>query len=338
MAKSSPFGKHSARSRKPANSRPLGEFELIAQIRQLFAANSAEFVKVGIGDDAAVLSFGGKELVWTIDSSVENVHFRFEWLSDADIGWRSLHAAASDLAAMGAIPVGALSALELPRRFRESRLVKLLEGQRDAAHSLGCPIVGGNLTSAEVLAVTTTLIGHTKRAKLRSSARVGDELWLIGDAGLAAAGLGCLAGGSRGRRGSAVDRCVQAWRRPVALIKHGCALVGQARAVIDISDGLVGDAQHLAEASRVAIELDAEALEAVLADELREVADRLSRPALDLALYGGEDYALLATGSRLKRPAVARRIGQVVDGKGIWWATRGRRRRVPSRGFDHFET
>lgn len=317
--------------------RTRGEFERIASIARLMGTPSGRLVEVGIGDDAAVLRLGRHRVVWTVDSSVQDVHFRLGWLDEADIGWRSFQAAASDLAAMGATPIGALSALELPSGFAERALSKLVKGQRDAAKSLGCPIIGGNLAAAGALAITTTLLGQTKRALLRSSARAGDELWLVGEIGLAAAGLACLSGGARKIGGSAADRCVAAWRRPNALIERGRALVARAHAVIDVSDGLLGDAQHLADASRVAIELDADAVTAVLADELRVVARKLSRSALDLAVCGGEDYALLATGPRSRRPSWARWIGNVVDGKGIWWNRQGIRRRAQRRGFDHFE-
>lgn len=315
----------------------LGEFERILRIGKLFATSGAKLVKVGIGDDAAVLRPSRSDLVWTVDSSVQDVHFRLGWLSEVDIGWRSFHAAASDLAAMGARPVGALSALELPKRFAEDALLRLLQGQRDASKTLGCPIIGGNLAAAKALAITTTLLGRTKQALLRSHARVGDEVWLIGDVGLAAAGLACLAGKARRRRGSAVECCVAAWRRPAALIDRGRALVGRAHAVIDVSDGLVGDAQHIAESSQVRIELDAEALNELLKPELRDVAKMLSRPAIDFALFGGEDYALLATGLSSRRPRWARRIGKVVPGKGIWWSKKGISCRQLKRGYDHFE-
>lgn len=338
MVLACPGRKPKISSSQSPRSRKLGEFERIARIQRLFGGANPRLVKVGIGDDAAVLRLGNRDLVWTVDCSVQDVHFRFGWLTEADIGWRSFHAAASDLAAMGARPVGALSALELPKGFTERALLRLLGGQSDAADYLKCPIVGGNLAAAKALTVTTTLLGQTKRGILRSAARLGDELWLIGDVGMAAAGLGCLMDTARKRRGSAVERCVLAWRRPEALIERGLALVGRAHAAIDISDGLVGDAQHVADASHVAIELDAPALAGILTSELRVVAERLSRSPIELALYGGEDYALLATGPRAKRPDWARRIGCVVAGKGVWVNERGKRYRANRRGFDHFGT
>ncbi|HMA94086.1 MAG TPA: thiamine-phosphate kinase [Polyangiaceae bacterium] len=314
----------------------LGEFERIAHISRLFASASRRRIKVGIGDDAAVLRAGSGDWVWTVDSSVEDVHFRLDWLSQRDIGWRSFQAAASDLAAMGASPVGALSALELPKSLSESALRRLLEGQQEAAKYLKCPIIGGNLSSGPVLAITTTVLGQSQNALLRSTAAVGDQIWLVGEVGLARAGLLCLLSEHRDKyHGQAVEHCVERWRRPEALLRRGRMLQGRAHAVIDISDGLVGDAEHISESSRVALAIDLQALEAALSPDLVEVAMLLRSSALTLALQGGEDYALLATGPREKRPRWAKVIGNVASGNGVWGVGRGKRRRL-RRGFDHF--
>jgi thiamine-monophosphate kinase len=336
--KSSRLGRgRSAQRAKFGGPAQSGEFERIARIRSLFSVHASRQVKVGIGDDAAILSGIRGDLVWTVDSCVQDVHFRFGWLSEKDVGWRSFQAAASDLAAMGASPVAALSALELPRSYEDRAVVGLLQGQKDAATMLGCPMVGGNLSSAKVVSITTTVLGQTKEALLRSGACVGDELWLVGEVGLAAAGLHWLMVGAPVRRGSATECCVTAWRRPEALIGRGRALLGRAHSAIDISDGLVGDAQHIAESSHVAIELDVDALGQLLRPELRQVAQSLSRSAIDLALFGGEDYALLATGPRSRRPRWANPIGRVVAGRGVWGITRATGRQRLRRGFDHFE-
>ncbi|HEY5959302.1 MAG TPA: thiamine-phosphate kinase [Polyangiaceae bacterium] len=316
----------------------MGEFQRIGRIQHLFSAMTGPYVQLGIGDDAAVLSCPrGGRLVWTIDSSVEDVHFRRDWLSEGDIGWRSFHAAVSDIAAMGAKPVGALSALELPAHLGDAPLQRLLQGQADAAVSLACPVIGGNLARSAKLTVTTTVLGRTQdRVLTRSGASVGDEIWLVGDVGLAAAGLSCLMSGRRLLRGSAVERCIAAWRRPVALIARGRALVGRASSAIDVSDGLVGDARHLAQASGVGIELDLDSIEGFMCPELHSVAETLASTALNWALYGGEDYALLATGQAAARPRWARRIGEIVEGRGVWGMSRHAVRQRLRTGFDHF--
>src|SRR5262249_4934424 len=155
-----------------------------------FAAR-APGVEIGIGDDAAVLDpTAGRRLVWTIDAQVEGVHFRREFLSGwHDAGFRAFMAAASDLAAMGAEPSCALSALELPEPFDDESLDAIALGQRAAADRVHAAIVGGNLSRAPGLAITTTLLGSATRAIARSGAKPGDGVYLAGPIGLASAGL-----------------------------------------------------------------------------------------------------------------------------------------------------
>lgn len=331
--------KPKAEVRRPARSEAAGrgEFARIDAIRTLFSRPKRGLVKLGIGDDAAVLAQGRGDWVWTVDSSVQDVHFRLAWLREEDIGWRSFHAAVSDLAAMGASPVAALSALELPKSFPERSLRRLLDGQREASAGLKCPVIGGNLAAAAALAITTSALGIAREPLLRSGATAGDELWLVGDVGLARAGLLFLSCGDASlRRARGAEPCIHAWRRPEALIERGRGLVGRARAAIDISDGLVGDAEHIANASLVEVEIDLDALEQNLSPHLLRAARRLRRSALELALQGGEDYALLAMGPQKKRPRWARPIGAIRDGEGVWGrAKNGKRQRLRS-GFDHF--
>jgi thiamine-monophosphate kinase len=289
---------------------------------------------VGIGDDAAVVAGAGSSLVLSIDACVEHVHFERRWLSLADVGWRATQAAASDLAAMGARPLAALSNLALPRDFTRRDLGALARGQAAAARELGCPIVGGNLTRAAELSITTAVVGTCRKPLLRSGARAGDELWCVGEVGLAAAGLAWLGSGTR-KTTSAARRCVTAWRRPQALLASGLGLQGRARACCDVSDGLARDAQHLADASKVRIVIEERALLAALAPELVSAAEGLGRSALGFALGGGEDYALLCTGHAARRPRAARRIGRVVRGRGVM-LEKPSGRLVPARGgFDH---
>lgn len=319
-----------------ASTRPSSEFTRIALIERLLSVNAprSRAVEVGIGDDAAVLRCEGG-LIWSIDAAVEGVHFERRWLTLQDVGYRAFQAALSDVAAMGARPLAALSNLALPPDFTSSELGRLAEGQALAARDSRCPIVGGNLTRASELSVTTSVLGQAESPLLRSGARVGDELWLAGEVGLAAAGLVALQSGRKPRGGS-LGRCVERWRRPRALIQHGLRLARCASAALDVSDGLVGDAEHLAAASGVRVIVDADALAATLSDELLKAAALLQRDAVELALFGGEDYALLATGPTAKRPRGVRVIGRVARGRGVELkSTRGLQKR-PVTGFDHF--
>ncbi|MEI9938547.1 MAG: thiamine-phosphate kinase [Pseudomonadota bacterium] len=312
--------------------RPLSEFAAISQLEALFRQPSSK-LELGIGDDAAVLKSAGR-WVWTVDTAVEHVHFERAWLSLADLGFRSFQAAASDVSAMGGAPFAALSSVIFPRNFAATELTQLARGQRAAARALGCAIVGGNLARGVELSVTTTVVGSVQRPLLRSGARVGDELWLCGDLGLAAAGLRLLQAGTLHGTSGPERRALSAFRRPQAQLAAGLELVRGAHAAIDISDGLAGDALHVAEASGVELQIDLVALAATLSPALLALAPRLGIPALELALYGGEDYALLAAGPERARPRSASVIGSVGKGGGVW-LLEGRRRRRAGRGFEH---
>jgi len=315
-----------------ARARPIAEFAAIPQLEALFRQASPK-LELGIGDDAAVLKSAGR-WVWTVDSAVEHVHFERGWLSSADLGFRSFQAAASDVCAMGGAPFAALSSVIFPKGFGAAELNQLARGQRAAARALGCVIVGGNLARGAELSITTTLAGSVRRPLLRSGARVGDELWLCGELGLAAAGLRLLQGGITRGSNAATRRALATFRRPRAQLEAGLGLARAAHAAIDISDGLAGDAAHLARASGVAVLIDLAVLGTALSPALRALAPSLGVSALELALYGGEDYALLATGPKRARPAHVRVIGKVDKGSGVW-LTDGARRRRAGRGFEH---
>ncbi len=280
-------------------------------------------VRVGIGDDAAVLSSGRSNLVWTVDAALEHVHFERNFLSLRDLGFKATQAAVSDIAAMGARPVAALCHLALPRGTRRSEVASIGRGQADASAVLSCPVVGGNISSGPALELVTTVLGEVVSVRGagseplgRSGARPGDELWLLGELGLARAGLLALQSGL-GAHG-AVGHCIQAWRRPSARVDAGLTLRGRATACLDVSDGLAGDARHLAKASGVRVVVASTLLEEALSSNLVRASSRLGESPLELALRGGEDYALLATGPAKRRPAAARVIGRVTPGAGVF--------------------
>ncbi len=288
-------------------------------------------ITTGIGDDAAVLALASinaaGRLVWTVDAQVEGTHFRRSWVSWEDIGWRSFMAAASDLAAMGAAPVAALSSLVLADVSDED-LAALADGQAAAAKDVGAPIVGGNLARGTETSITTTLLGSVTRPVLRSGARPGDRIWLAGAVGRAAAGLVAIAGDVPDI--PALALCKAAWRRPQALVRVRSVI--EATSALDVSDGLARDAGHLAEASGVVLVLDAAALHDPV---LAEAARVLDRDPLELALGGGEDYALLATSPTPLEGFVA--IGVVEAGAPAVLVLReGTRSPAPRSGFDHF--
>jgi thiamine-monophosphate kinase len=308
-----------------------GRIAMLARTLATGAAEGDPGVEVGIGDDAAVLatSHAASHLVWTIDEQVEGVHFRRNLVSWRDLGWRSFMAAASDVAAMGAVPWCALCALVLPDDVDEAALEEIARGQRDAAVAIRAPVVGGNLARGphgNGLSIATTVLGTCDQVVERRGARAGDGLWMAGRVGLAAAGFRAL------ERGTDDAEAVAAWRTPRALIMEGRAMAVVAHAAVDVSDGLARDAGQLAESSGVCVVLDEAAL---LSDRtLIAVADALGESALDLALHGGEDYALVAA-SCVPIPGF-RRVGEVREGAGVILRGAEGERAIEPTGFDHF--
>ncbi len=294
-----------------------GEFETIEALQRLFATSSRD-VRIGIGDDAAVLTGG---LVVSVDAQVEHVHFERRWLDLEAIGYRAFVSALSDLAAMGAAPVAALSSLVLP----DAQLATALsQGQAEAAREYDCPVVGGNLARGAELSVTTTVLGRTSRPLLRSGAKPGDTLFVAGELGAAAAGLRAYQLDASG-----CERVRRSWSRPVARIALGCAATRWASAGIDVSDGLVQDAEHVALASGVGVALSRAALEPFVAALVAD-ARLLQADPWDWVLHGGEDYALLATGNASADGFTP--IGRIVAGQGVTLDDV----LVTARGHDHF--
>lgn len=282
----------------------------------------------GIGDDATVLEVpAGEQLVVSTDTSLEDVHFRRDWLSPEEIGWRSTAAALSDLAAMAAKPLGILLALTLPRQWIED-LGALAEGVAAAASAVEAPIVGGDLTNGEHLAVTVTVIGSSGAPMRRSGAQPGDTLWITGQLGGPAL---AIAAWSEGRQPTPEARA--RFAHPLPRIREAqWLLAAGATAGIDISDGLGGDAGHLAAASGVRITIDAEAL------------PRLAGADVSTAQRSGEEYELLVTTrSAFDEAAFQKefglsltRIGTVEQGEpGVDLLIGGERVASPA-GYDHF--
>lgn len=305
----------------------MNEFERIRRLRALFG-EPPDGVSLGIGDDAAVLDVpAGRKLVWTIDDCVEDVHFSRRIASWWDVGYRSLMAAASDVAAMAAEPLGVLSALGLPKDLSDEAVDGIAQGQDAAARAIGTAVIGGNLSAASIVTVTTTVLGHTSRAPRRDGANAGDVVAVCGAVGLAAAGLRLLLDSpSTDSFTEAQWAAVEAWRHPMARIAEGVRCRGIASSLIDVSDGLAQDAGHVADASRVRIDLDPVVL---VTDALLEAAGSES---VSLVLHGGEDYALLGTFRPGEVPDGFLVVGRCVEGDGVWVNDV----RVDCRGHDHF--
>lgn len=308
----------------------MGEFELLARVRERLPAPGPR-VHLGSGDDAAVSVPGGATAT-SVDALIEGVHFRRDNAALGEVGRKALATALSDLAAMGAEAGEAYVALGVPADLDEEDCLELLDGMLELAAATGTTIAGGDLTRAPVLTVTTTVVGHAPSPAAlveRSGARVGDALVVTGELGAAPAGLLLQERpeASEGLDPTVASRLMARLRDPRPRLGAGLALArAGASAMIDISDGLGGDAAHLAESSGVGLRIDAAVVP--LAEGVAEVASAVETDPLRLALTGGEDYELLAAvpRARLREAADAvaaaegirlTPIGEVLGGEGV---------------------
>ena len=265
-----------------------GEFELIDSFTELFP--QGEHVLVGPGDDAAVLRVRTGHVVVSTDLMVEGRHFRQDWASAADVGHRAAAQNISDINAMGgrahSLTVGLAAPAHLPRQWA----LDFARGFAEECTLVGASVVGGDLTRADEIVVAVTVIGACTQAPVvRSGARTGDVLALAGRQGWAAGGLAVLGRGFRSPRVLA-----EAYRRPEPPYDAGPqAADAGATAMIDISDGLLAEAGHLAAASGVSIDVRTSSF--VIAEPLTAVGAATGSDPLRFVLGGGDDHSLLAT-------------------------------------------
>ncbi|MET0328748.1 MAG: thiamine-phosphate kinase [Luteimonas sp.] len=314
-----------------------GEFDLIDRIAARIVAR--DDVVLGIGDDAAVLRPPiGHQLVVAMDTLNSGVHFPPE-TAPADIGWKALAVNLSDLAAMGAVPAWCTLSLSLPDPDA-AWVDAFLDGFDALAGAHGIALVGGDTTRGP-LSVCVTVFGFVApgAALRRDAARAGDDLWVSGTPGDAAAAL------AQWSRGEVCDPALRSrLDRPTPRVALGRGLSGLAHSAIDVSDGLLADLGHICRASGVAAEVDVDALPVSAA--LRAAGlDAATRRALQAG--GGDDYELCFTAPASARLAIAAaaaaaatpvaRIGRIAEGAGITTITADGGVWRPARvGWDHF--
>jgi thiamine-monophosphate kinase len=299
------------------------------------APGAPDAVRVGPGDDCAVVA--GDGIALTVDMTVEDVHFRRAWLVAAEIGYHAAAGAISDLAAMAARPVGILASVALGPGDEGSLGTEVMDGVIAAAAAAGARLLGGDVTrSPGPLVLDIVAAGECPRPVLRSGARPGDDVWVTGTLGGAAA---AVAAWLDGREPHPVAR--QAFARPTPRVREAIWLAerGLPTAMVDLSDGIAGDAGHIAAASRVRLVIEAERLP--LPPDLPARAD-----ALRLAAAGGEDYELCFTAAAgavepVVDEFVARfdvaltRVGRVEQGSGAV-VLDGAGSPLPVDGFQHW--
>lgn len=285
----------------------LGEAAVVASITGLLPQGAG--VLLGPGDDAAVVQTADGRAVVSTDVLVEGVHFRQDWASPTDIGARAAAASLADIAAMGARATALVVGVAAPEHTEQATLLRLAEGLRDEASSVGASVVGGDVTSGPLLMICVTAIGDLQGRPpvTRSGARPEDVVAVCGRLGWAAAGLAVL------RRGFRMPRAVvDAYRRPQPPYAAGpAAAAASATAMCDVSDGLLLDAGRVAAASEVVIDIASTALR--VDEPVASVAAAHARPALEWVLTGGDDHPLLATfGGDTDLPDGFSAVGRVV--------------------------
>jgi thiamine-monophosphate kinase len=302
------------------------EFDLIDAFVAPFGRGKG--VVVGPGSDcAAVEPARGLRLVATTDAVVEGVHFDLRRFSPEDVGWKALAVNLSDLAAAGARPRWFLCALGIPRKQRAEVVARrIARGMASLSRQSACALIGGNVSSASEWSVTITALGEAKKPLARTGARPGDALVVIGRLGDAAAGL----------RPLPHEIGVRAQRRPKPLVREGLLAARFASAAIDVSDGFLQDLRHLAQSSGVAAVVECSSLP--LGRAARSLPD-----GMELALTGGEDYALILSVPRRKLGALEKvvdcaEVGRILRGSGVTLTELGQPRPLPRRsGFDHLK-
>ena len=306
----------------------MGEFDVIT--RYFSSLGLGEFVDLSVGDDAAALTVpANSELIVSTDSSVLDTHFTNDVFPE-DLGYKAVASAVSDLAAMGAEPLGMTLALTMPS-VDDLWLHGLSQGLARACHEYRIPLVGGDTTRGP-LSLAITVLGFCPRDEklLRSGARLGDKICVSGCLGDAAFGLSVMQGQYRGLELDFDDQeyLVGRFTHPTARIDLGCRLRQLATSCIDLSDGLLQDAAHVANASGVRLNIHSAAvpLSTALVSAVGEAQ------ALEYALSGGEDYELLFTLPPDRDvPDEVTVIGIVETGEGVYCDVISR-----EQGYDHF--
>ena len=322
---------------------PLAEKKLIQQIRR--SARGGKSVVIGIGDDCAVLRVPpGHELLVTTDFTLEKVHFRRDWHRPELVGRRCLTRGLSDIAAMGGEPRAAFLSLAVPSDVPQKWVRRFLKGLLDLAAEFKLPLAGGDTAQSAGgggIQADIVVVGSVPKGKavLRSGAKAGEGIYVTGELGGSAAELARLAEATP----VGAESLRHIWRfsgqsRPQARVAAGQWLRQHrvASAMIDLSDGLSTDLEHICQESHVGAEIEAEAIPRAQAGPGKK------RVALELALHGGDDYELLFTSAAVVPSHIAgarvTRIGHTTPSAGMRLiGPDGKKRPLHAGGWEHFK-
>ena len=279
------------------------ESELIAALSEVFSLSDLNLI-VGIGDDGAVIKASAKNLVAATDMAVEGVHFKREWSSLFEIGGKVTAANLADIYAMGGAPKYLLVSAGLTPDFGIAEITELATGIAAEAALVGASVIGGDISKADQLVISISVFGEVEKPITRSGAKIGDQVIISSLPGKSAAGLFQLQNGEND------SKFIQAHKKPTLDYRLAEAF-RNVNSMCDVSDGLLSELTHIAQASGVGIELDSELISANR--DFKELSDLDSSQVWRWVLGGGEDHVFVAT-TNSKVPDGAVVIGKVVSG------------------------
>jgi len=310
----------------------LGEIKTIELIKSITSKKS-KFIKVGIGDDACVFKNG---IVVTTDAYIEDIHFSLDYFNLYEIGQRVVCGTLSDIAAMAAKPSALFVSALLPSKMEQKQLSDLYNGMLSVTNQFNCKIAGGDIVAYPKLGLILTAVGKTSKAKLRSTAKPGDYLYITGHCGLAETGRLALKHKLNKRE---FTNAIKRHTCPIPRINEAQKLRNYIDALIDTSDGLSTDAFHISQESKIRVTIYADQLP--IHNETQRISKILRRKEYDLALNGGEDYDLLFTSSKNNLPVKIlgtkiTRIGCIEQGRGVFLVKDEVENKLEPHGYDHF--
>jgi thiamine-monophosphate kinase len=322
----------------------MGEFGLVDRIRTRHAGRPARGVVVGLGDDAFAARLSpGHLLVSTKDILIENIHFRRDWTSPFDLGYKAMASNLSDLAAMGRCrPRYGLIGLGLPGDITVDYVDKLYTGMNKIARRSGLAIIGGDTTASQKdIVISITLIGESKKSDLvtRSGAQPGDTIYATGTLGDSGGGLYLLQKGTHAGKGF-IAELLRRHRLPEPRLALAARLTATRRltAMIDSSDGLAASLHFICASSGVGARVDLEKVP--ISRALRQLAAAYAEvDPVTLALTGGEDYELVFTARRsaaLERIPGITAIGTITPGRQVNYHYHGTPKKIATSGYQHF--
>jgi len=315
-----------------------GEFALIDRVTHKIRDRD---VIVGIGDDTAVLKYkANKYLLFTTDMLVENDHFNLKWSTPEQIGKKSIEVNVSDIAAMGGIPKYAVVSICLRKDIPVEFVDKLYNGIYKTAEKYKLEIIGGDTTHGDLVVINIAMLGEVnkKNLSLRSDAKVNDLICVTGNLGQSTAGLNLLLNNIKDKRFQPI---LKKHMEPEAQLRKSRIISNYCNAMIDVSDGLASEVEHICEMSKTGAAIYKEKIP--VSDLTKEAARLVKKDAYDFALYGGEDFELVFTISRKNLSLLKKKnekiytVGKILQKrKGVYLLDKDKKIRL-KKGYDHFK-